>query len=535
MTDVTVKHASLIRSGTIWQNVPLTAVLLWLGLFAATLICSVVFCEGRLVFSLDDPYIHLAVADQIRSGGYGVNASEFSSPSSSIIWPYILVVTETLHLGAFGPLLIDAAAAAATIVTFLRVLETAGLFDGPHSKALSLLVVALAILASNAVALPMTGMENSLHVWATVATFAGLTEVARGRSPSSVHFAALVLLPLIRFEGAAFALAAILGFALLGQRRFAAAAAAIIACVLVAYVVRMASLGLPLLPSSVLLKSRIAETAYEGSGAFASILRNFSASFDDPAGFGLMLLGLALAGMMVLLRSDRTVLTVCATVLAAIGAHLTFGQYGWFFRYEIYIVALVSLALLYAVAHVGLFLGTSRRSAVTLLCLATLFSLVGVPNYTAAMLMTPYASRSIYEQQYQMGRFAQQFYRQPVAVNDLGLVAYGNSNFVLDLWGLGSEQVRKAKLAGHYGPTEMAALAEAYHVGVVMIYARWFSQGVPASWAKVAILHTIPAMNADADVTFYLTPQAEPEKVKEALKAFGATLPQRAHLVMVKS
>ncbi|MBA1723329.1 hypothetical protein G9H41_27515, partial [Escherichia coli] len=88
---------------------------------------------------------------------------------------------------------------------------TAGLLDPVRGKPLCAFVALLAILSSSAIALPLTGMEHSVHVWATVATFGGLTEAARGRSPTPVHFIALVLLPLIRFEGAAFALAAIAG------------------------------------------------------------------------------------------------------------------------------------------------------------------------------------------------------------------------------------------------------------------------------------------------------------------------------------
>ncbi|WP_229183636.1 hypothetical protein [Bradyrhizobium oropedii] len=517
-----------LLSGSIGQNVPLATALLWLGLFVVVLICCIVLCDGRLIFTLDDPYIHLAVADHIRSGGYGVNASEVSSPSSSIIWPYLLVVTETLHLGAFGPLLINAVAAAATVVTFLRILETAGLLAPAQEKPLSFFVALLAILSSSAIALPMTGMEHSLHVWATITTFGGLVEAARGRPPTRMHFVALVLLPLIRFEGAAFALAAIAGFALLGRRRFAGAAAIVILCAFAGYFARMASLGLPLLPSSVLLKSHVAETAYEGTSVVASILRNLGASFEDPTGSRLTLLGLALACAMWPLRVDRGALTVCATVLVAIGAHLAFGQYGWFYRYEVYIVALAVLALLYAVARARTLLSVPQWTAATLASVG-LAGLASV-GYVSAALETPLASRGIYEQHYQLRRFAQQLYDRPVAVNDLGLVAWRNPNFVLDLWGLGSERVRKAKLAGHYGPDEMAVLADQYHVGVAMIYDSWFPKGVPASWKKVAILHTIPVTGEQGDVDFYITPAAEREVVDSALKVFASTLPARDRL-----
>ncbi|RYH10669.1 hypothetical protein [Tropicimonas sp. IMCC6043] len=41
------------------------------------------FNAGVFEYPLDDVYIHLAVAEQIASGGYGVNPGEYASASSS--------------------------------------------------------------------------------------------------------------------------------------------------------------------------------------------------------------------------------------------------------------------------------------------------------------------------------------------------------------------------------------------------------------------------------------------------------------------
>src|SRR3569833_3598160 len=165
-----------------WPRLARVTLSLWLVLFAAELIASMVLCGGRLVFTLDDPYIHLAVADHILSGGYGVNAAEYASPSSSIIWPYLLAITESLHLGAFGPLMMATAAAAASMVAVLRLLESFGLGrdDAPFAYAVAM----LSIFAVSAVALPMTGLEHSLHVWVSFVSFAGLVLAALGCAPS---------------------------------------------------------------------------------------------------------------------------------------------------------------------------------------------------------------------------------------------------------------------------------------------------------------------------------------------------------------
>jgi len=501
---------------------------LWLMLFAIELIASFLLCGRRLILTLDDPYIHLAVADQILAGGYGVSAGELSSPSSSIIWPYLMAVTEALHLGAYGPLLVSAAAAAATIVAVLRLLGSFGLFGAGREPRLSAVMALLVIPATSALALPMTGLEHSIHVWASVVTLIGLIEVARGRALTSVHLVALVMLPLVRFEGMAFALAALAGFALLGRWRFAAVSSVLIAALLALYVASMMARGLPLLPSSVLLKSRIAGQAYDQRSALWAVFDNFTVSLENPYGQRLMLLGLAICGGAWWLRSDHRALVVCGAVLAAIVAHLGFGQYDWFHRYEVYIIALASVTLLWIVAQLLPRLTAGPRSA-TMIVTVAMIGFSSLP-YLSAALVTPFAARGIYEQQDQMGRFAREFFPHPVAVNDLGLVAWRNPNFVLDLWGLGSEAVRKAKLAGAYGPAQMTWLAEVHGVELAMIYDRWFPNGVPASWTKVAVLHTTPVTAAAGDVAFYRTPAADRDELARALDAFATQLPPRVSL-----
>jgi hypothetical protein len=536
---VAVNHDRLNQTGGlssassgvhVWTRPSTVAVLIWLSLFAAEFVASLAQCDFRLVFTLDDAYIHLAVADQILSGGYGVNVGEYSSPSSSIIWPYFLALTEALHLGAFGPLLINGAAACATVFALLRALEESGLFDDASDRPFGYLIALILVFNVSAVALPMTGMEHSVHVWASVVTFVGLVAAARGRTPTPLHFIALVLLPLIRFEGAAFACAAIAGFALLGQRRFAASAALVIIMSLSGYFALMASRGLPLLPSSVLLKGYLANLD-ESASNLPAIVKNMMRSITSSYGLRLILLGLALAGCASWLRADRKALVVCLTVLAAIGAHLVFGQYGWFNRYEVYIMALAASALLWGVAQVRPRLHALQWS-LTKIALVLGLGVAAMPYLTTA-LVTPIAASDIYEQQYQMARFAQSFYKRAVAVNDLGLVAYGNDNYALDLWGLGSEQVRKARTAGQYGPAEMAALASDHGVGLVMIYDVWFPKGVPSAWTKVAVLRTTTVTLSQRDVAFYRTPLADAAEVTSALEAFKATIPARDRLDII--
>jgi len=513
-----------------WIRPSTAAVLVWLALLAIEIIAVLLLCDFRLFFSLDDAYIHLAVADQILSGGYGVNVGEYSSPSSSIIWPYFLALTEALHLGAFGPLLINVAAAGSTIFAIMRLVNANGLFDGVGELPFACVVTLLIVFITSAVALPMTGMEHSVHVWASIVTFAGLVAAARGSAPTPLHFAALVMLPLIRFEGIAFACAAIAAFALLDQRRFAAGAAGVIVISLSGYFVLMASRGLPLLPSSVLLKGYLT-TLDEPASELPAVVRNMLRSVTTSYGLRLIALGLAVAWCANLLRADRKVLVVFLSVIFAVGAHLACGQYGWFNRYEVYIMALAAAALVWGAAQLKPELSAMQWSRAKF---GMVFGLgIAAIPYMTATVATPLGASDIYEQQYQMARFAQSFYRHAVGVNDLGMVAYGNNNYTLDLWGLGSEQVRKARMVGDYGPAQMAALAQDHNVGLVMIYSSWFAKGVPSSWTRVAVLQTRSVTLSRQNVDFYRTPLADAGAVASALWAFKASLPSRDRLDIV--
>src|SRR3989442_3378698 len=76
--------------------------------------------EGRFTYTLDDPYIHLALAERIREGHYGINPGEPSAPSSSILWPFLLAPVAGSGLAEYLPLLIGIAAAGATVVIFYK-------------------------------------------------------------------------------------------------------------------------------------------------------------------------------------------------------------------------------------------------------------------------------------------------------------------------------------------------------------------------------------------------------------------------------
>jgi len=503
--------------------------LIWLLGFAVLVLVSIRFADGHLVYTLDDPYIHLSVAENILHGGYGVNAQENSSPSSSVLFPLLLAPFVWLGWGRAAALIINTIATGLSVWLLLRFYWERAV-GAKGSRIFPHLISALLILSINAFALPMTGMEHSLHVLLVAVTITGLVELAETNRASPLLLAAIVLMPFVRFEGLALSFATTLAMGLLGRARAAIALALAIVVLFLAYGLVMNRLGLPFFPSSVLVKSNVAASAAGGGGGFvAASLDNLRHSLDDRWG---IVFAFFVCFTLVKLRSADHQRAKPEFVLAvvsglSIAAHLIAGRYDWFHRYEVYAVAIVVFSLLYFERERlrRLMQGELlRREALVLGLLAF------ISPYLTATVLTPYASRAIYDQQFQMHRFATAFFPRPVAVNDLGWVSFENDNFVLDLWGLGSEKVRKLRAAGRFDTNAMAAIVAQANIDYAMIYEPWFDGIVPKSWLRVAVLESEPVSAAYGRVSFYATRPSVCAELSGALDRFAPTLPAGVHL-----
>jgi hypothetical protein len=515
------------------HRLALQLLVIYSALNALTIAVSLVDV-GALAYTLDDPYIHLAVAENLLQGGYGINSTELSSPSSTMLYPLILAFTETVGLGPNGPLVVNLAAAGLGVYIAGLFLENHVLraTDGALFK---LGLGCVAIFAMSAVALPMTGMEHSLHVLCVVALLYGLAIRLDSRAPWWL-WATIILLPLIRFEGLAMALAAVAAVWLLGDRKPALACSAIIALLLVGYGAIMLRLGLPILPSSVVTKSSVAAMMVEEphlKKIFSVLVKRLWGTIIDRQGAILMLL-LSVIGIRMILdwgtAERRSTTTMAGVTGFALVAHAIAGEYGWFYRYEVYAVAAAVLTALFVWRSSLRHFAQTRAFAIQGMVVFAMA--IVVAPYVKAMYQTPSASRAIYDQQYQMHRFATEFYREPVAANDIGWVSYRNPAYVLDLWGLGSEEVRRLRSLGPFKPDDLRRLVTKHDVELAMIYEDRFIGQLPDDWHRVAVLKTERGASASDTVSFFVFAKADPERVKAALREFKRTLPATVALTI---
>jgi hypothetical protein len=476
---------------------------------------------GHLVYTLDDPYIHLALAENIVHGHYGVNTADVCAPSSSIVWPYILAPFTRLGPAVYAPLVLNVFCAIATVYVFFRI---AVLACGAHHPGLLLWVQIALILATNTIGLVFMGMEHSLQLLITAAVAFGLAlESTDGKVTRWLAFA-IVFGPLVRYENMAISAAAILYLLLRQHYRLAATLLALVVLLMGAFSVYLITLGLDPIPTSITAKSAV----IDAHGRLSALRVHFRKSLSTDRGayltiFALAFLAVATFGAVAARRS------LALSASCAICLHMMAGEYGWYYRYEIYVWAFAVLVLLYLSGDWIKGLLSRPDATVTvrkIVGVSGLALLLVCPGYVGGLRTIPIASNNIYEQQYQMHRFAVDFYKKPVAVNDLGYVSWRNDNYVLDLFGLGSRDALKFRLAGA-GPGWMDDLARASGVELAMIYDDVFPKGIPGSWIKLGELHLGKRLITPATptVAFYAVSGSAADETRAALDAFRRTLP----------
>lgn len=516
------------------QRLQISVAIALLLIIVAILAVILFLCDGHLIYSLDDPYISLSLGWHIAHGQYGINASEASSPSSSILYPFVLAGFAWASWQEWVPLVVNALAAIGTGVAFAAAACRYGIVTRPAQIVRSTVLIVGLCIAINIVGLVFTGLEHSLHALTSVFVVLCLARTFEEDKVSVPLIVAIVLLPLWRFEGCALALLAVTGLAMVGHGRAALAALCGIVASLAIYMAAMHGMGLPLLPSSVLSKSPIAKDVVDGTPNLlvylGPILGNAWGSLRREAVPVFVLIALVVAHPV--LRSLRPggpepqrwslwrEWVFAGVVAGALIAHVLFGPWGSFLRYSAYAVAFGAAgAIVLWRGAIARFVarGSLILDGVALLALLN----AGLP-YVIETLVTPVAARGIYEQQYQMHRFAVDYYRQPVAVNDLGWVSYGNPNYVLDLLGLGSEAARQARARRPVDPDWVSRLVTAHRIGLVMVYADKFAGLIPPTWQPVAELCAPHYIAPELDtVTFYATSPDAATRALDALRAFN--------------
>lgn len=491
---------------------------------------------GNISYPVDDTFIHLALAKHLAlDGTYGIAANQFAATSSSVGWPILL----SLAIKIAGPnvaLPLYLTGAFAVMLAF--VVDRAARLLVPGIGGVARFLVGLSVMAFTPMpTVIVLGMEHAPHIVAhilfvsTVSRWLAARPEEGEKAPSLYCCAALAFFVTFwRYEGAfPVGLAALLAVL---RGRFKGAAALLGAGALpgVAFGIYAKAHGSLFLPIPVVLKGRHVEV----SRVLKIFVGDLMDRFGQEAGILAVVLCVVIGAIVTRRRTFWQPLTVAGTLTAGVTIlHLQLASLGWFYRYEAYLLAgglaFGTMAVAHFVEESGGVIALAKRQPMRFALGLSALALLAMPLQKRAVQAnddTPTACANIYNQQGQSARFLAGF-DTPVAINDIGAVAWFGDEPIIDLVGLASLPVAKAKdlqLEQQIPVPDIARFTAQTRVAIV--YDEWFKNGFPSSWLRVGRWR-IPNNKSCAFpvVSIYATDPATYPEVIEALRRFSPKMP----------
>ncbi|MFA5864153.1 MAG: hypothetical protein WC975_05640 [Phycisphaerae bacterium] len=530
----------------VWLKHPLVVSMMALGVTVLVIGgAGLWMTEGNFTYVQDDAYIHLAMANTlVLEGVWGIDARGFTSSSSSLLWTLLVAgIQRVLGDGYYVPLVLNLLSAGGVLYAAYRALMK---YTGSvrFTRWALLGIVFLVPLP----ALIFVGMEHTLQMLINVGlVFLAATLLGKERI-SHRQLACLFLLSslatLIRYEGA-FLVVIVAGLFLARKRVWVAVGTLFFGALpVVIYGWASASRGWFFLPNTVLLKKKNVAWTVRGLWRFAE---GFVHQFFRTDSFHVyLLLGLVAGSLVYRLRKGQSLWRPLNSLLAittgTMFVHLVSARQGGFFRYEAYLMVLGLLVLSFSVYDyfphrvARVFEKGGRPNFRGMGIMFLLMAVVLVGRSLVALSWTPQASRNIYQQQCQMARFAQRYYAgKPVAVNDIGAMAYFSGSHVIDLCGLAD--LESAKIWRQHRPREedLARLTREKGMELAIIYDHWFRHSIPRQWVRAGQWTISGNVVCSGDhVSFYAPDAEKAKKLRRQLHEFAPELPKGVGSVIIE-
>jgi hypothetical protein len=535
----------------------------YLAATAATIVAVLLWLDGAFTYVIDDPAIHLGLADTlVRHGTWGMTAGEFQSASSSPLWTLLvaagLLVTPS-GLEEWLPLALNVAAGVGVVMLLGRNQDVLVPGRGRGHRADVVAVAVLVVVALFLPGLALVGMEHTLHVLLVLAAVIAVerartdeVRITRRRSTVSVDLRRVMAIggaggiarwwlpgvllaaaTLTRFEtafvgaGLALGLLVVDGLgrdAVRRHMRQALGVAAAVGVPVVAFALWNKAMGGGFLPNSVLAKGQGVGNAATATGLSPNdvVLR----LRRDP----LVVAELALALAYVVLTWGRPARhrVVAVTVVVATLLHVVFADMGWHERYQAYLVALGLYLALRIAADLPADL--QRRAAGAIVVVALVLA-IPKANFLAK---THFDADNIMRHQYQAGLFLERYYDgEPIATDQLGYISWFHDGPVTDFAGLGDYEALGRRVDDREARAELwQDLAEERGFRVVVTFADVLTANAPDTWVYVGqwCKDRWHGNGFDRCFAFWATDPDEVTPLHDHLVEFEPQLPARVHL-----
>jgi hypothetical protein len=488
--------------------------------------------QGQFVYPLDDTYIHMAMARHFAEDGvWGLTPYAFSSSTSSILWTFLLgaayFVTGANEL---TPLVFSA------VITIVWMGLSYSLLKYYKSSTLQAIIVGLLLIVFvPASLLFFLGMEHSLHALLSLAYVWLVALRLERNAPTRWEALLAAAMVLTRYESL-FLVALGCGLWLLrGRWRHSIFVGVCAILPVIVYGLISVANGWEFLPASILLRSGASVWIEQGGTLLSSNLASLIRNTPSRA----LLLPLLLCLLAYSLRYKQTgkfwdsPALMCLLVIAVTLMHVLLARVGWFGRYEAYLFVCgltVGSATLITTLPRRMIIPLERVPLVVAVSLAVLFALAplterAVRRAAEHLRCIPSASANIYDQQREMALFvSQNFQGETVAMNDIGAVNYFSGVHSVDIWGIGTVEVIRARLRGQFDMASFLTITTDAGVRYAVMNDHTFV--APESWIPVGTWELANNFISGGEiVSFYAMNDADAATLRTALETYSSQLP----------
>lgn len=483
--------------------------------------------DGHFAYSMDDTYIHLALAKNWAEHGiWGMTPYEFTHNSSGLLYTFCLGLWFKIFVvSEYIPLLFNLLGSLA-LICFIgnRYLDKEMKAEWQNYG-----IMALEIIAAP---LPFSAVSGMEHIWQILINllFIGQASlILEKKQYSNNEGIALVLLSVccatIRYEGVF--VVGLVSALLLARKIWKPALLGIILAAIPICFIGIYSInnGGFFLPNSVLLKARklkfdsISEFMFSLFGFY--ILKLPAVAFLLTASVWIFFRRY-LKKQLINWKQDNIqniILGLCCVFYILTSFP---GQR----RYEMW---LIGFGLLVVFRNLNFVFPEAGWRKYRVLRVGTVLFFISpfVWRGRHAFEDILFAGPNIYGQQRQMARFVNLYYQdKTVALNDIGCVSYYNNIRIFDIWGLANNTIAKAKIENHYSGAFFDSLARSEKVELLMMYDFWFDSSYTRHFIPITHWRMDENHICGSDkLSFYAPNEQAAEVLRQNLKSFSDSLP----------
>ncbi|MEN8154865.1 MAG: hypothetical protein ABFR75_12670 [Acidobacteriota bacterium] len=524
--------------------------MLWLFIFIP-LNSSLDLNDGNLIYTLDDTYIHMAIAKHMAEDGvFGVTKYEFTPSSSSPLWTLLLSFFFFIFgVNEFTPFLLNLFFASALIVVLFYFLE-----KQDFSLILKILILLSFVFFIPLPYLVLTGLEHVLQILLSLLLIFGIINVIDKKPGEKNSFTKLpfftyivsFLLVSIRYEGL-FLIGSIALFLII-KRKFNLSFLLLLSGSLPVIIYGIISKlnGWYFIPNAILLKGNRVDLFSINSillflyNGLRQIIYNIHI---------LVLLILVVFLLFIVIKKYGEIFSrytlagyifIVVTVL-----HMFFARSGLFLsinfqiRYDSYLIVLGLISILYM--PLSEWFGSVKQEGGGRIILYILIFLTLLPlseRSLKTMLKTSQASSNTYSNQYMLGKFVNKYYKgEKLLLNDIGGINFLTDIKCLDILGLSSKEPAELILKGNFNRSTIEKAGKSFDANIAIVNEQLIKSygGIPESWILVGQWRlnrgVISSLNT---ISFYALENGEIEKLSESLKEFSGTLPESLSFRILK-